>query len=411
MTAVREVDFLIVGGGLAAAACAAELREAGADGAILLVGREPDPPYDRPPLSKEYLRGEQQRSDAYWKPESFYAERAIELATRTSVMAIDPGERSATLSNGETVRWKRGALLATGANVRRLRAEGANLEGIHYLRTFGNADAIRADVERAERVALVGGSFIACECAASIVSRWDKPCELVMLEDEPLERQFGPVVGRAIGGLLRDRGVVTHGGEEVERFEGDGRVRAVVTKSGKRIAADCVIVGVGAVPDVMLARRAGLALGESGGVACNERLETSAPGIYAAGDVCEYRSALHGGPLRVEHWDTALNHGRHAARNLLGANEPYDTVPYFFSDLADWLSLEYVGSGGGEAVVRGSLDDRSFTVFYVADGRVRAAVTAGDRSGELEQARRLIESGHTVDSDRLADPSSDLAAL
>ncbi len=411
MAAVREVDFLLVGGGLAAGSCAAALRQQGAEGPILLVGREPDPPYDRPPLSKEYLRGEQSREDAYWRPLSFWEENDVELATRTSVMSIDPAARRAKLSSGEEVAWRRALLLATGANVRRLRVPGAELEGIHYLRTFGNADAIRADVEAAERVAYIGGSFIACECAASIVARWGKRCELLMLEQEPLERQFGTLVGRAFARVLRDHGVVLHPGEELERFEGDDRVRAVVAKSGLRVEADCVIVGAGVMPDVMLARRAGIELGETGGVRCDAMLRTSADGVFAAGDIAEYESPIHGRPIRVEHWDVALNHGRTAAANMLGQERPHDVVPYFFSDLADWLSIEYVGPGEGRPIVRGSLEEASFTVFYVEDGRVRAALTAGDRGQDLEHARRLIKEGATVDERLLADESSDLASL
>jgi len=408
--AVREVDNLLVGGGLAAATCARTLRENGADGTILLVGRESDPPYHRPPLSKGYLRGESYRVDALVSPEGWWDENEVELLTRTSVMKLDPAGRLATLSTKEQVRFGK-ALLATGANVRRLRAEGSDLEGIHYLRAFGNSDAVREDVTRAERVVMIGGSYIGCEVAASLVAGFDRHCTVVMQEEVTLERSFGTEIGGFFEGLLTDRGIVVHGGDELERFEGsDGRVGRVVTKGGLELECDCVVIGAGVMPDVMVARAAGLDLGESGGVRCSSRLESSAPGIYAAGDMCEYDSVVHGRPIRVEHWDVAAAHGKTAALNMLGRDVPHETIPYFFSDLADWASMEYVGPGSGEPVVRGSLDDGDFTAFYVDRGLVTGALTVG-RSHDLEHARRFIRAGHEVDAAGLCDEGSDLAAL
>ena len=203
--ALREVEFLLVGGGVASAHCAARLRERGAEGDVLLVGREPDPPYDRPPLSKEYLRGDAERADALVQEEGWYDEHGIELRTRTNVMALDAGERTAKLQGGEEVRFSK-ALIATGAMVRILRLDGAQLEGIHYLRAFGNADSIRADVEGAERVVLIGGSYIGCEVAASLTAQ-GKQCAIVMMEEGTLERGFGQEAGqlgpRAAGGARR----------------------------------------------------------------------------------------------------------------------------------------------------------------------------------------------------------------
>jgi 3-phenylpropionate/trans-cinnamate dioxygenase ferredoxin reductase subunit len=404
----REVDHLLIGGGLAAASCADTLREEGATGSILLVGREPDPPYHRPPLSKGYLQGKEDRASALFRPAEWWAARDIDLLTRTSVMKLDPTERMATLSNKEEVRFG-SALLATGANVRRLRAEGGDLDGIHYLRAFGNSDAIRADAEQAESVVMIGGSFIGCEVAASLAATFGCRCTIVMLERVCFEPQFGAEVGGFFQGLLEERGVQVYGGDELERFEGaDGRVQRVVTKGGLEIDCDCVVIGAGVMPDVMLARPAGLELGERGGVKCSSRLETSAPGIYAAGDMCEYESVIHGRHLRVEHWDVAIEQGKTAARNMLGQDVPHDTVPYFFSDLGDWASMEYVGSGSGEPVIRGSFEEGSFTAFYVEDRMVTAALSVG-RSEDLDHARRFIAEGITVDPARLADDASDLA--
>jgi 3-phenylpropionate/trans-cinnamate dioxygenase ferredoxin reductase subunit len=406
----RQVDHLLVGGGLAAANCARWLREAGGEGSILLVGREFDPPYNRPPLTKGYLQGKESREDALFRPDEWWSEQDIELLTRTSVMKLDPSERAATLSTKEEIEFGN-ALLATGANVRRLRAEGGELEGIHYIRAFGNSEALKAEAEQAERVVIIGGSYIGTEVAASLTAAHGNKCSIVMLEDVTLERQFGPEIGGFFQGVLEGHGVDVHGGDELDRFEGsDGRVGRVVTKGGVEIDCDLVVIGAGVMPDVMLARSAGLALGEAGGVLCSAGLESSAPGIYAAGDICEWDSALHGGHLRVEHWDVAFNHGKTAALNMLGKGVEHDAVPYFFSDLADWSSMEYVGPGTGEPVVRGSLAEGSFTAFYVDGGRVTAALTV-DRSDDLEHAQRLMKQRQSVDSDALRDEGTDLGSL
>jgi 3-phenylpropionate/trans-cinnamate dioxygenase ferredoxin reductase subunit len=316
----------------------------------------------------------------------------------------------AKLSSKEEVRFEK-ALLATGANVVRLRVDGGDLDGIHYLRALANSNAIRDAAEAAERVVLIGGSYIGTEVAASItVKGWAK-CEIVMLEDVTLERQFGKLVGGYFQRVLEEHGVTIHGGEELERFEGeDGRVGRVVTKSGLTLDCDAVVIGAGVSPDVTLAKAAGLDLGESGGVRCSSQLETSAPGVFAAGDICEYDSVVHGRPIRVEHWDVAFNTGRTAGLNMLGRGVDHDVVPYFFSDLADWTSMEYVGPGSGDPVVRGSLDAGDFTAFYVDGGRVTAALTVG-RSDDLDHARRWIKSGAEVDSGALADESTDLSSL
>ena len=403
------MDHLVVGAGLAGASCAIGLREEGADGEILLVGREPDPPYHRPPLSKDYLRGEQSREDTLVRPREWWEQSGIELLTRTSVMKLDTSERTVRLSSKQDVRFDK-ALLATGANVRRLRTEGAELEGIHYLRAHGNADAIRADAEEAERVVMVGGSYIGTEVAASLTAV-GKRCTILMQEEVTLERPFGSEVGGFFQGVLEEHGVEIVGGDELGRFEGsNGRVEKVVTAGGRALPCDCVVVGAGVMPDAMLAR-GGLELGESGGVACDSRLQTSVPGIFAAGDMAEYESALHAGrPLRIEHWDVAQKQGATAALNMLERDVAHEEIPYFFSDLADWASLEYVGPGSGTAVIRGSLEDGEFTAFYVDEGRVTAALTVG-RSEDLEHARRLIRERADVEPGQLADLGTELASL
>jgi 3-phenylpropionate/trans-cinnamate dioxygenase ferredoxin reductase component len=407
---VTKVEFLIVGGGLGAAYCASELRRLGTEGSILLATREDEPPYERPPLSKEYLRGEAGRTDAYVNPAEWYAENGVDLRTRTNVMSLDPEARTAKLQGGEEVGFEK-ALLATGAMVNILRVEGAELEGIHYLRAFGNSDAIRLEADAAEHVVLIGGSYIGTEVAASLTARGTK-CTIVMMEEVTLANTFGERAGRFFHDVLAEHGVELLGGEELEAFEGDGRVRAVVTKSGRTVEGDMVVVGAGVRPDAMLAQRAGLEIDD--GIVCDARLQTSAPGIYAAGDVCSYDSVVHGRRLRVEHWDVALQQGRYAARAMLGETEPYREVPYFFSDLADWVSLESVGPAldWDEVVFRGDLDAGEFSAWYLHDGRVQGTLAVG-RSDDLIHGRRLIETGADVSGQKeaLADPNAELEAV
>ena len=386
----RHVDVLLIGGGLAAANCARWLREEGFEGSVTLVGREPDPPYNRPPCSKAYLTGKDTREDAYFRPNEWWEEQSVELLTRTSVMRLDLEDRVAGLSTQEEVSFDR-ALLATGANVRLLRVEGTGLDGIHYLRALGNADAIRADAQPGRRAVIVGGSYIATEVAASLTVLGVE-CTLLMQEDVVHERSFGATAGGHFQRVLEEHGVTIHGGDGLAGFEGaDGRVSRVVSEGGLVLDCDLVVMGTGAVPDTMLAKRAGLELGERGGVRCSARLETSVPGVFCAGDMCEYDSPIHGGPMRIEHWDVAFNQGRTAALNLLGRGIDHDVVPYFFSDLADWASLEYVGPAyeWDSEEVRGSIDDGEFAVRYLRDGRLEACLSVG-RSDDLEAAREEL---------------------
>jgi 3-phenylpropionate/trans-cinnamate dioxygenase ferredoxin reductase component len=406
----REVDYLLVGGGQASASCAAELRKKGAEGSILLVGREPEPPYERPPLSKEYLRGEADRAAAYVEERSWYEENSVELVTGKNVMSIDAEARTAKIQGGEEVAFGQ-ALLATGSNVNILRIEGAENEGIHYLRAFGNADAIRADAAEAGRVVLVGGSYIAAEVAASLAEEGTQ-CTMVAEEEVALSRTFGADAGRFFQEGLEEHGVTFVGGERVSAFEGDGRVGSVLTESGRSFECDLVVVGAGVKPDTMLAQRAGLAVDD--GITCDSRLRTSAPGIWAAGDVCSYESVVHGRRIRVEHWDVAFHQGMYAARSMLGEEDPYDVVPYFFSDLADWASLEYVGPAADwdEEIWRGSRENGEFSVWYLKDDKVAGCLSVG-RSEDLAEARRLIHESVDISGAqaKIGDSNADLSSL
>jgi 3-phenylpropionate/trans-cinnamate dioxygenase ferredoxin reductase component len=409
----RSVDVVIVGAGAAGSACAEALaRDRKWSGSVLLVGREPDPPYERPHGSKSYLRGHSERSDAYLHPVEWWEERGVELLTRTSAMKLDTEAREIALSTKETVGYG-AAVLATGANVRRLRVPGAQLEGIHYLRALGNADAIRADVADAAHVVLVGGSYIACEVAASL-TELGKQCTMVMVEEAPLATGFGADVGAYFARVLRSHGVELVTRDPLAGFEGEERVERVLTESGRVVEADAVVMGTGAMPDVMLARSAGLELGESGGILCDAQLRTSADGVWAAGDAAEYDSVLHGRRMRIEHWEVARAQGKAVAAAIAGRGEDFGEVPYFWSDLADWVTVEYIGpaSQWEREVVRGSLDDGEFAVFYLAGGRVAAALSVG-RAEDLMHARRFLATGVDFSGreDALADLSVDLGGL
>src|SRR3954452_10043014 len=381
-------DVLLVGGGVASVTCARELRSRGFDGSIVLVGREMDPPYERPYCSKGYLRGSVEReATALEVPDD------VEVRTRTSVMKLDPAARVARLSDKSEIEYGQ-ALIATGANVRRLPVDGAQLEGIHYLRALGNADAIRRDAEGASSAVVVGGSYLGTELGAAFVEL-GLGVTMVFLEELPLERHYGRTAGQWFAALLQERGVRLAGGRSLAAFTGEGeRVSGVRTEDGETFAGDFVVVAAGAVPDVMLARQSGLEIGALGGVRCDAGLRVhGAEGLFAAGDMCEWDSSLHGGPARVEHWEVAAAHGRTAARNMLGDDVAHDEVPYFWSDISDWATSEYVGIAGeggwDEEAVRGSVEDGQFSIWPPGEGHVFGTLTVG-RSGDLDEARRLI---------------------
>lgn len=411
---IERVDYLLIGGGLASAKCSRTLREQGAEGRVMIVGREPDPPYNRPDCSKGFLRGVEERQDAYVDEPGYYEQQNIEVLTRTSALKLDPAAHTVKLSDKRELRYGK-ALLATGANVRRLNVEGCDLEEIHYLRTLGNSEAIRRSVADAEHVVIIGGSYIGCEVAASLAVMGHR-ATIVMQEREPLERGFGPAAGRYFRELLESHGVTFHGQDGLARFEGDGRVAKVHTERGLQLPAQSVVIGAGVIPDVQLARAAGIEIGESGGVRCDSRLASSAADVFAAGDICQYDSVVHREPIRIEHWDVAFNHGATAARNMLGQDVPHEVVPYFFSVLGDWGELEYVGPARSweKEILRGAHEQGKFTRFYLdGAGELKAALTVG-RSEDLEHASRMIAAHEPLSSEdqaALADPQADLAAI
>jgi 3-phenylpropionate/trans-cinnamate dioxygenase ferredoxin reductase subunit len=398
--------FIIVGAGSAGAKAAQTLREEGFDGRVVLIGAEPQRPYERPPLSKEYLRGEWDRERVFVHPESFYADHDVELRTSTVVRAIDVGVSEVALDD-ERLRYDR-LLLATGSEPRRLTVPGADLEGILYLRDVGDADAIRARMEAGARVVIVGGGWIGMEVAASARQRG---LDVTVLDHAsvPFARVLGPKVGAFYRDLHRDHGIELLGETPLHSFEGKGAVDGVVTAGGRRIPCDFVVVGIGVVPRIELARAAGIPVGD--GILVDARLETSVPGIFAAGDVAAARHPLYDGRVRVEHAQNALDQGPAAARGMLGARIPYDRIPYFYSDQYD-VGMEYSGHAPtwDRVVFRGDPATREFIAFWLAGDRVVAGtnVNVWDVREPIEA---LIRERAPVDDDRLRDPDVPLQQI
>jgi len=391
--------FAIVGASLAGAKAAETLRAEGFDGRVLLVGSETERPYERPPLSKEYLRGEAEREKIYVHDEGFYAEHEIDLRLGRTAADLDVAARELTLDDGERVRYD-GLLLATGAEPRRLDVPGADLDGVRYLRSVTNSDALRERFERARSVVVVGAGWIGCEVAAAA-----RQHGLDVTLVEPLPVPLQRVLGDELGGFYRDvhaeHGVQVLTGIGVEAFEGGDAVERVVLADGRRIDCELVVVGVGVRPRTQLAEQAGLAIDD--GILVDERLESSAPGVFAAGDVARARHPFYDADVRVEHWATALNQGPAAARSMLGGTEPYDRLPYFYSDQYD-VGMEYTGwaPDWDRVVFRGDPASREFIAFWLRDDRVLAGmnVNVWDVTDSIE---RLIRDRAPVDVERLAD--------
>jgi 3-phenylpropionate/trans-cinnamate dioxygenase ferredoxin reductase subunit len=399
--------FVIVGASLAGAKAAETLRDEGFEGRVVLVGEESFRPYERPPLSKGYLRGEQGFEDAAVHPAGFYAERGIELLTGTPAAAVEADERRVVLASGETLAYDR-LLLATGAAPRRLAVPGADLAGVHYLRSVADADSLRQALASSPRLVVVGAGWIGAEVAAS-ARQLGAEVTMVEVAGVPLERVLGPEVGAVFRDLHADHGVGLRLGVGVEALAGSGRVEEVRLTDGSRLAADAVVVGVGVGPRTELAEAAGLALED--GVATDERLRSSDPAIFAAGDVANAFHPRYGERIRLEHWSAALNQGPVAARNMLGQEVAYERTPFFFSDQYD-LGMEYRGWARSfeQVVFRGDPASRQFVAFWVGHGRVLAAMNVNVwDAGEALEA--LVASPSPVDPQRLADPDSDLAEL
>jgi 3-phenylpropionate/trans-cinnamate dioxygenase ferredoxin reductase component len=399
--------YVIVGASLAGAKAAGELRERGFDGRVVLVGAEAERPYERPPLTKDYLRGESERAKAYVHEEDFYARQQIELRLGDAAEAIDLDASRVTLTGGEVLAYDN-LLLATGAEPRRLMVPGADLDGVYYLRTLSDCDALRERLGAGGRVAVVGAGWIGSEFAASA-----RQSGLEVTVIDPLALPNVRIFGPEIGGFYRDvhvrHGVEMVLGDGVESLEGAGAVSAVRTSSGRTIECDFAVIGIGVEPRVALAQAAGLTV--DNGVQVDAGLRTSAPNVFAAGDVANAWHPFYERHIRVEHWANALNQGPAAARAMLGDTVSYERIPYFFSDQYD-VGMEYSGyaTEWDEVVFRGDREGGEFVAFWLADRCVVGGMNV-NVWGVNEHVQALIRSRLHVDADALRDPDTPLEAL
>jgi 3-phenylpropionate/trans-cinnamate dioxygenase ferredoxin reductase component len=399
--------FVIVGAGVAGGGAAAALREEGFDGRVVLIGAEQQPPYERPPLSKEYLRGESSFERALFQPPDFYDENGVETRFGVRATRVDAAEKVVELDGGERVAYDR-LLVATGGRNRRFRIPGMDLEGIYSLRTVADSDRIRAEISPGRRAVVVGMGFIGSEVAASLRQ---SGVDVVVVDrnEVPLRRVLGEEVGRVREGIHRDHGTSMIFEDTVAAFEGVGRVERATTARGRRIECDFVVVGLGVEPVTDLLADTGAEI--DNGVVVDEYLRTGVEGIYAAGDVANHYHPVFGRRIRVEHWQNALKQGPVAARNMLDKDKPYDEVPWFWSDQYEH-NLQYAGfhTEWDELVVRGSMEERNFVAFYRKERRVLAAV-ALNRGRDLRRSMPLIKAREPIDAARLCDLDVDLRAL
>jgi 3-phenylpropionate/trans-cinnamate dioxygenase ferredoxin reductase component len=401
-----DQTFVIVGASLAGAKAAETLRAEGFAGRVVLVGAEPERPYERPPLSKDYLQGKAERDEAFVHEASYYADHDIDLRVGETVTELDPGHRELALGTGERLSFDR-LLLATGAEPRRLSIPGSGLEGIHYLRTLADSEALRQRLEAGGRLVVVGAGWIGAEVAAS-ARQHGVDVTVIDPFSVPLERVLGAEVGAIYRDVHQDHGVELLLETGVAAFDGSTRLERVRTEDGREIECDIVVVGIGAEPRTQLAAAGGLAV--DNGILVDERLETSVPGIFAAGDVAAHLHPLLG-RLRVEHWANALNQGPAAARGMLGSSEAYERLPYFFSDQYA-VGMEYSGhaTDWDRVVFRGDVAEREFIAFWLSGDRVLAGmnVNVWDVTDPIQ---RLIRERVAVRDDRLADTDVPLEEL
>jgi 3-phenylpropionate/trans-cinnamate dioxygenase ferredoxin reductase component len=402
---------VIIGGGMAGGNAAATLRDEGFDGPVVLISREPGVPFGRPPLSKTYLRSEEKLDGWYVRPADWYADHDVELRSGPTVLAVDPAAHIVTLDSGEELGYQK-VLIATGGRNRRLRIPGADLPGIHYLRTVAECDAIKREAAPGRRAVVVGMGFIGCEVTASLTQLGVR-VTTVFPDRVPLERVLGGEVGAVVGAFHRANGVELLSGAQVAAFEGTGRLEAVVTAAGQRIPCDFAVAGIGIEPDIPP-----VAVAQQNGILTDELCRASEPDVYAAGDLANHLHPLFG-RIRVEHYNNAEKQGAAAARSMLGSTAPYDYVHSFWSDQYEH-KIEYVGhvARWDEFVVRGSLADGRLIGFYLVDGVVRAAVGLDrggdpelDLHGEMAACARLVAAQARPAPGVLADERTDLASL
>ena len=406
--------IVIIGGGLAGGNAAVALREEGFGGRAVLISREPQVPFGRPPLSKTYLRSEEDLDGWYVKPAAWYREHDVELLSERDVVSVDGASHTVALDSGEEIGYQK-LLIATGGRNRRLQVPGAELPGVHQLRTVAECDAIKREAARGRRAVIVGMGFIGCEVAAS-VTQLGVAVTAVFSGKAPLERVVGAEVGEAIAGIHRANGVELCADDQLVAFEGNEQVQAAVTASGRRIECNFAVAGVGIEPQ--LPTFVGSAVTLSNGVLVDELCRSSDPDIYAAGDVANQQHPVFG-RVRVEHYNNAEKQGRAAARSMLGITDPYAYIHSFWSDQYEH-SIEYVGHATewDEFVVRGSLPERMLLGFYLQEGVLRAAVglnrggdPEADPGSEMAACARLVAQRARPAPGQLADEQADLWSL
>lgn len=400
--------MVIVGASMAGSAAVRALRQQeGFDGKIILIGAEKEPPYDRPPLSKEYLKGDQTRDKLYLLPPDFYKENDIELQLGVRATSLDPQGKKVQLDNGNSIDYD-AILLATGGKVRKVNAPGADLEGIYYLRTLEDSDAIATEMKQGARCVVIGAGFIGAEVAATARSR-GLDVSILEMAPVPMGRALSEDLGNIYADIHREHGVDLRLNEAIDRFEGDTRVRRVIGTNGSVLECDFVVVGVGIEPDVSIVEGTGIETGN--GIMCDEYCQTNAPGVFAAGDVANFFNAFLGERTRLEHWNNALYQGPAAAKNMLGGHEVYIDIPWFWSDQYD-INMQLIGhpKGWDKVVFRGSVDERKFTVFYLQGNNLQAAL-AVNRGGDIRPCKEIIRAHAPVDPQQLQDESVNLRTL
>jgi 3-phenylpropionate/trans-cinnamate dioxygenase ferredoxin reductase subunit len=399
--------MVIVGASLAGGSAAVTLRQEGFGGGVLLIGAEPQPPYERPPLSKEYLRSESSFEDSLVQAPDFYDEHGIETRFGVRATRVDSADKAVELDGGERLVYDK-LLVATGGSNRRVSIPGIGLEGIYGLRTVADSERIRAEIAPGRKAVVVGMGFIGSEVAASL-RQSGVEVTVVDRNTVPLRRVLGEEIGRVIEGIHRDHGTQLILKDTVAAFEGVSRVERVTTARGRRIECDFAVVGLGVEPATELLAGTGVEI--DSGIVVDEYCRTNVEGIYAAGDVANHYHPVFGRHIRIEHWQNALKQGPAAARNMLGEGGPYEEIPWFWSDQYEH-SLQYAGfhTEWDELVVRGSLEERSFVAFYRKDGRVLAAVAIG-RGRDLRRSMPLIKAQEQVEAAMLRDPEIDLRTL
>ena len=399
--------FVIVGASLAGGTAAVTLRQEGFDGRIVLVGAEPCPPYERPPLSKQYLRMQVPFENMLVRPADFYEHHGIETLYGVRATRVEPRERTVLLDTGRRLRYDK-LLISTGVRNRRPPIPGLDLAGVFDLRSVTDAEALRAQIVAGKKAVVIGMGFIGCEVAASLRQMG---LDVVSIESAPtpLHRVLGGDIGRVMAALHRDHGVDTIFNDLVLRFEGKGQVERVITKHGRRIDCDFAVVGVGVEPVVDFV--AGSGIQTDNGILVDEYCRSTVEDVYAAGDVANHLHPVFGKRMRVEHWQNAMQQGAAAARSMLGKGRPYDAVHWFWSDQYD-ANLQYAGfhQDWDRMVVRGSLDERRFVAFYLKQSRIEAVV-ALNRGKDLRRAMPLIAARTVVDPTTLGDESVDLRTL